>query len=78
MEVVLPKWGMTMKEATVVRWLREEGDSVGSGDPLVEVETDKVEVAVEAPAAGRIAQRCVEVGEVVPVGGLIAILEVHG
>jgi pyruvate dehydrogenase E2 component (dihydrolipoamide acetyltransferase) len=74
-DVVLPKWGMTMQEATVVRWLREEGDLVTSGEPLVDVETDKVEVAVEAPASGRLVERCVGIDDVGPVGGRLAVIE---
>ena len=76
MEVVLPKWGMTMSEATIVCWLHDEGDFVEGGEPLVEVATDKVDVAVEAPVSGRLVKRCVAVGDVVPVGALVAVLEV--
>lgn len=75
MDVVLPKWGMTMQEATIVRWLKTEGDSVEKDEPLVEVETDKVEVAIEAPVAGTLTRCLANVGDVVPVGQLVAVIE---
>ncbi len=75
MDVVLPKWGMTMQEATVTRWLKNEGDTVEKGDGLVDVETDKVNVAVEAPISGVLVKQCVAVDDVVAVGGVIAIVE---
>ena len=75
MDVVLPKWGMTMQEATIVRWLKSEGDTVVKGEPLVEVETDKVDVSIEAPANGTLSQRTVGEGDVVQVGGLVGVIE---
>jgi pyruvate/2-oxoglutarate dehydrogenase complex dihydrolipoamide acyltransferase (E2) component len=75
MDVILPKWGMTMQEATIVRWLKAEGDSVEKDEPLVEVETDKVEVAVEAPVGGTLSRCVVSIGDVVPVGELLAVIE---
>jgi pyruvate/2-oxoglutarate dehydrogenase complex dihydrolipoamide acyltransferase (E2) component len=75
MDVILPKWGMTMQEATVTGWLKAVGDQIDKGDELVEVETDKVNVAVEAPVAGVLTKRCVEVGDVVEVGHVIAVIE---
>lgn len=75
MDVVLPKWGMTMQEATIVRWLKAEGDTVAKGEPLVEVETDKVDVSIEAPADGTLSQRAVGEGDVVQVGGLVGVIE---
>ena len=75
MDVILPKWGMTMQEATIVRWLRADGDVVAEGDPLVDVETDKVDVAVVAPIAGVLTQRLVEPGDVVPVGATLGVID---
>jgi pyruvate/2-oxoglutarate dehydrogenase complex dihydrolipoamide acyltransferase (E2) component len=75
MDVILPKWGMTMQEATIVRWLKAVGDRVEKDEPLVEVETDKVEVAVEAPVGGTLSRRAVSIGDVVPVGELLAVIE---
>lgn len=75
MDVILPKWGMTMQEATIVRWLKSEGDTVAKGEPLVEVETDKVDVAIEAPVDGTLARRTAGEGEVVQVGCLVGVIE---
>lgn len=65
--IIMPKFGMTQTEATVVRWLAQEGQQVQTGDPLLEVETDKVNMEVEAPASGALAGISVQEGQVVPV-----------
>ncbi len=75
MDVILPKWGMTMQEATVTGWLKAVGDPVDKGDELVEVETDKVSTAVEAPTSGVLTERRAEVGDVVAVGDVIAVID---
>jgi len=75
MDVVLPKWGMTMQEATVVRWLKSEGDSVVKGEPVVEVETDKVDVAIEAPVDGTLVRCAAAEGDVVQVGALVGVID---
>jgi pyruvate dehydrogenase E2 component (dihydrolipoamide acetyltransferase) len=75
MEVTLPKWGVTMQQATLTRWLVAEGEEVASAQPIAEIETDKVDVALEAPVAGRLAQRCVGEGDIVKVGQLVAVID---
>lgn len=74
-DVVLPKWGLTMTEATVVRWLCAEGDAVEAGDALVEVETEKANAEVSAPSAGTVVRQVASVGAIVLVGDLLAVLE---
>ena len=74
-EVVLPKWGVSMTEATVVCWHRQGGEQVAEGEALVDVETDKVETTIDSPASGRVAEICVAAGETVPVGTLLAVIE---
>ena len=54
-DVIMPKFGFTMEEGTVVRWLKKAGDAVIQGEPLVEVTTDKINMEVEAPATGTLA-----------------------
>jgi pyruvate dehydrogenase E2 component (dihydrolipoamide acetyltransferase) len=71
--VVMPKLGLTMQEAELVRWLVEVGAEVGAGLPLCEVETDKITMEVEAPAGGILLRR-VEAGVVVAVGVGIAVV----
>jgi pyruvate/2-oxoglutarate dehydrogenase complex dihydrolipoamide acyltransferase (E2) component len=75
MDVVMPKWGVTMQEGTITEWMVAEGDTVEEDQPLAHVETDKVDEDVEAPVAGVLTKRCFGVGAVVAVGEVIAIIE---
>ena len=50
--IFLPQWGMGMQEATIIKWLKKEGDIVKKGDPLVEVESSKVNAEVESSTDG--------------------------
>lgn len=75
MDVILPKWGVTMQQATLTRWLVDEGAQVEAGQPIAEIETDKVDVALDAPVAGTVAKRCVDEGNVVKVGELVAVID---
>jgi pyruvate dehydrogenase E2 component (dihydrolipoamide acetyltransferase) len=70
-EVRLPRLSDEMAEATISRWLKEVGESVDQGEPIVEVETDKVIVEVEAPRAGILLEIVAAEQEVVPVDGLL-------
>ena len=74
-EVLVPKWGSSMTEATVVRWHKSVGDAVALGEPLVDLETDKVEATVDAPAGGTLVQVLGQPDDVLPVGGLLAVVE---
>lgn len=71
-DVIMPKLGLTMEEGSVVAWLKAPGDAVEKGQPLLEVETDKVIVEVEAPATGVLGPLLVQEGEVVPLGTVLA------
>lgn len=71
-DLIMPKLGLTMEEGTVVRWLVAEGDRVEKGQPVLEVETDKVVVEVEATASGIIGPLLVGEGQTVPVTTLLA------
>ena len=70
--VIMPALGMAQDTGKVVRWLRAEGDVVERGEPLLEIETDKVTVEIEAPATGALAGICATAGDDVPVGEAIA------
>ncbi len=72
--VVMPQMGYDMKEGTVVRWHKREGDSVSRGEIIAEIETDKAVVEMEAYATGVLRKIAVEEGKVVPVGQLIAVI----
>jgi len=73
-EVILPALGMAQDTGTVVRWLKAQGEQVMRGEPLLEIETDKAAVEVEAPASGRLDQIMAVAGDEVPVGQVIALI----
>jgi len=75
-EVILPKWGLTMEDATLVEWLKEEGDSVSAGEMIAELETEKITNELEAPVAGTISRILVEAGtEEIEVGTVLCLIE---
>ncbi len=74
-EIKVPTLGESVTSATVARWMKHEGDSVAADEPLVELETDKVTVEVNAPAAGVLTSIAVPEGGEVEVGALLALLE---
>ncbi|MHB8985057.1 MAG: dihydrolipoamide acetyltransferase family protein [Eubacteriales bacterium] len=76
--IVMPKNGMTMTEGMIVKWHKQEGDTVAAGEPLVEVMSDKVNVLVESPAAGMLVKILYREGSVAPVFEMIALLTVPG
>ncbi|MFQ5556008.1 MAG: biotin/lipoyl-containing protein [Acidimicrobiales bacterium] len=79
-EVVLPKWGLTMEDATIVAWHVAEGDIVEEGQLLAEVETEKIENELLAPSDGVVVSILVAEDETVDVGTVLAVLadEVDG
>jgi pyruvate dehydrogenase E2 component (dihydrolipoamide acetyltransferase) len=77
-EVIMPALGMAQETGKVLRWLRGEGDMLVKGEPLLEVETDKVTVEIEAPAAGTLAGVSAPDGAEVPVGTVIAFVLADG
>lgn len=76
--IKMPKWGLTMKEGKVSRWLKNEGDIVQEGKALFEVETEKITNKVESPASGILFQIVVPAGTKVPVGTILGILAEPG
>jgi pyruvate dehydrogenase E2 component (dihydrolipoamide acetyltransferase) len=73
-DVIMPMLGLAQDTGTVVRWLKSDGDVVARGEPLLEIETDKVTVEIEAPAAGRLSGVCAAEGAEVAVGSVIAVV----
>jgi len=73
-DVILPKWGLTMEDGTVVAWYVDEGDHVVQGEVIGEVETEKVENELEAPCAGVVARILVDEDETVDVGTVLAVI----
>jgi pyruvate dehydrogenase E2 component (dihydrolipoyllysine-residue acetyltransferase) len=76
-EVILPRLGQGMESGTIVRWLKSEGEPVEKGEPLFELDTDKVTQEVEAEAAGVLLKIAVAEGEV-PVGQTVAFIGSEG
>ena len=77
-EVIMPKMGDAMEEGTLLKWLKSEGEEVEEGDPIAEIETDKVSMELEAEDSGTLAQLIAEEGQEVPVGEAIAFIQGEG
>ena len=73
-EVTMPRFGETVNDATISRWLKAVGERVEAGDPILEVSTDKVDTEVEAPSAGWSSALLVEANDVVVVGAAVALI----
>ncbi len=73
-KILVPTLGESVTEATVAKWLKVKGDKVISDEPLVELETDKVNVEVPAPSNGVLETISVEEGETVNVGAILGII----
>lgn len=76
--LVIPKLGLTMTEGRVGRWLKQPGEPVQAGEPVLEVETEKLTVEVEAPASGILAYILAEEGVVLPVTAPVAVIAEPG
>src|SRR5271154_1878355 len=74
----MPKFGLTMHEGTVPRYFKQVGDALRGGEPLYEVETEKVLYEVEAPASGTVAVLLVEEGATVDCGVTVVVIAEAG
>src|SRR5947209_9713058 len=72
--VEMPKMGDTMEEGKILRWIKHEGDTVKKGESLAEVETDKVNIEIEAFAGGVLRKILVPEGKSAPIGAGIALI----
>lgn len=77
-ELKMPQMGYDMEEGTVVRWLKEEGSTVGRNEPVAEIETDKAVVEFESEAEGVLLRIVASEGSIVPVGETIALVGLEG
>lgn len=75
MDLTLPRLTQTMESARVMEWLRAEGEPVRKAEALLVVETDKAAVEIEAPVSGLLGQVISRAGDVVPVGGLLCVIQ---
>ena len=73
-EIMVPTLGESVTSATVARWLKKAGEQVAADEPLVELETDKVTVEVNAPQAGVLTEITAQEGQEVEVGALLGSL----
>ncbi len=72
--VIMPALGVAQEKGTLLHWLKAEGQTVAKGEPLMEIETDKATVEIEAPASGVLAHVTAAPGDEVPVGQTIALI----
>ena len=76
--VIMPALELAQETGKVLRWLKSPGDTVRKGESIVEIETDKVTVEIEAPASGILSDVTARAGDVVPVGQTIALIVAPG
>jgi pyruvate dehydrogenase E2 component (dihydrolipoyllysine-residue acetyltransferase) len=77
-DVVMPRLSDSMEEGTILQWLKRPGDDVAVGEELVEIETDKANMAYESDVAGKLTEILVQEGETVPIGSPIARVDGEG
>src|SRR5438105_12315685 len=77
-QVVMPRLSDTMTEGRVSKWLKQPGDDVKKGEPIVEIETDKANIELEAYASGKLARIILNEGQTAPVGDLIGEIALPG
>ncbi len=73
-EVIMPKMGESVNEATIIKWTKNEGDQVKADETIMEIATDKVDSEIPAPSDGILLKKLCKEGDVVPVGQAIAII----
>ncbi|UKT65733.1 dihydrolipoamide acetyltransferase family protein [Pedobacter mucosus] len=77
-ELLLPKMGESVAEATVIKWVKQVGDSIDLDDTILEIATDKVDSEVPSPVAGKLIKQLFAADEIAQVGDVIAIIETEG
>jgi 2-oxoglutarate dehydrogenase E2 component (dihydrolipoamide succinyltransferase) len=73
-EMIMPKMGESVAEATIIKWLKAEGDTIEADESVLEIATDKVDSEVPAPNGGKLIKRMFQEGDVVKVGSVIALI----
>ena len=77
-ELIMPKMGESVAEATIIKWLKEEGDTIEAEEPILEIATDKVDSEVPAQEDGVLKKKLFGEDEVVKVGEAVALIETEG
>jgi len=73
-EILMPKMGESVAEATVIKWLKEVGDAIEMDEPIMEIATDKVDSEIPSPVDGILAEQCCQTDDVVQVGNPVAYI----
>jgi pyruvate dehydrogenase E2 component (dihydrolipoamide acetyltransferase) len=76
--IVMPKWGLAMEEGALTSWLVQNGAQIEKGQEIAEIETSKIANVFESPASGTLRRLMAKEGDVLPVGGLLAVLAPSG
>lgn len=77
-DLVMPKLGESIMEATILKWNKQIGDHIALDETVLEIATDKVDTEVPAPFAGKLVEICFQVNDVAPIGSVLAKIEVAG
>jgi len=77
-DLVMPKLGESIMEATILKWNKQIGDNIAVDETVLEIATDKVDTEVPAPCAGKLIEICFQVNDVAPIGSVLAKIEVAG
>jgi 2-oxoglutarate dehydrogenase E2 component (dihydrolipoamide succinyltransferase) len=77
-DLVMPKLGESIMEATILKWNKQIGDNIAVDETVLEIATDKVDTEVPAPFAGKLIEICFQVNDVAPIGSVLAKIEVAG
>jgi 2-oxoglutarate dehydrogenase E2 component (dihydrolipoamide succinyltransferase) len=78
LELHLPPLSADIEYGTISQWLKREGELIEQGQPIVEVEVDKVTQTIDAPASGKLTEIVAVAGDEVKVGGLLGVIEEGG
>ncbi|MGB5023730.1 MAG: biotin/lipoyl-containing protein, partial [Saprospiraceae bacterium] len=77
-ELIMPKMGESIMEATILKWLKKPGDPVELDETILEIATDKVDSEIPSPAKGILSQLLFKENDVVAIGKVIAVIETAG
>ena len=77
-EMIMPKMGESVAEATIIKWLKKEGDKIEAEEAVLEIATDKVDSEIPSPAEGILTKQLFKEGDVIKVGAPIAIISTGG
>src|SRR6202000_2520165 len=77
-QLLLPKMGESVAEATIIKWNKKPGDHIESDETVMEIATDKVDSEVPSPVSGKLVQQLCNENDVVQVGSVIAIIDTGG